>query len=468
MRMRLAILAAKITAALLKAFGKALHFNGTYFPGKVALKICPTFLKKVAKPKTIIGVTGTDGKTTTCNLLIDALHKCGYKVLDNGFGSNVYAGVVAAFLNGVTLGNKCKYDIAVIEIDERSSHLIYPSMQPDFLVITNLFRDSMKRNAHPEFIFNIINRHMPEKSVLISNADDIISSQLGEELPEEKKHQKVFFGIDRLPSDREESINIINDARICPRCSHKLNYEYVRYHHIGKVKCGHCGFASPAADYQVKSIDWDKREMVLSAKGEMEVYPVISDSIFNVYNELTAITVLSEVGVPHDKIREAITSGKVTKTRYNKEKVGPIELITSISKGQNAVACSIVFEYVSKEPLTHEGGQKEVVLLIEDHGDNKTSTENPSWLYDCDFEFLKHEDIKRIVIGGKRCYDIAFRLMLAGVDKDMIFTSVKEEGCADLIDYTEGSDVYVLYDIYQQTTADMVTKMIKDKVKGEK
>ena len=172
MRLKLALLAAKFTAFMLKVFGRLLHFNGTFFPGKVALKICPDFLKRVAKPKTVIAVTGTDGKTTTCNLLSDALEKCGMKVLNNRFGSNVYEGVVAAFLSGATLSNRCPYDIAVIEIDERSSHKIYPSLKPDYLVVTNLFRDSMKRNAHPEFIYNFIDKAMPEGCTLIQNADD--------------------------------------------------------------------------------------------------------------------------------------------------------------------------------------------------------------------------------------------------------------------------------------------------------
>ena len=38
MRLRLALFAAKFAAVMLKAFGRLLHFNGTYFPGKVALK----------------------------------------------------------------------------------------------------------------------------------------------------------------------------------------------------------------------------------------------------------------------------------------------------------------------------------------------------------------------------------------------------------------------------------------------
>ena len=43
---------------------KITRHNGTDFPGTLALKLCPDFLKYVGRPKTIIAVTGTNGKTT--------------------------------------------------------------------------------------------------------------------------------------------------------------------------------------------------------------------------------------------------------------------------------------------------------------------------------------------------------------------------------------------------------------------
>ena len=90
MRLKLALLAAKFTAFMLKVFGRLLHFNGTYFPGKVALKICPDFLKRVAKPKTVIAVTGTDGKTTTCTLTSHILNqsKVGCSAFLGGISKN--------------------------------------------------------------------------------------------------------------------------------------------------------------------------------------------------------------------------------------------------------------------------------------------------------------------------------------------------------------------------------------------
>ena len=43
---------------------RMLGMNASYFPGKIAIKLCPDFLGRIDKPKTIITVTGTNGKTT--------------------------------------------------------------------------------------------------------------------------------------------------------------------------------------------------------------------------------------------------------------------------------------------------------------------------------------------------------------------------------------------------------------------
>jgi UDP-N-acetylmuramyl pentapeptide synthase len=65
-RFLIALWAAKVSRLLLKILGR----NATLFPGKIAVKLYPAFLKYVSKPERIIAVTGTNGKTTVCNLLM--------------------------------------------------------------------------------------------------------------------------------------------------------------------------------------------------------------------------------------------------------------------------------------------------------------------------------------------------------------------------------------------------------------
>ena len=147
-----ALYAAKASQLLLKLLGR----NATYFPGKVAIRLCKDFLRYVKPPKTVIAVTGTNGKTTVSNLITSILKENGYSVTNNSFGSNIAAGVISALIEDMDLLGRPKKDIAVLEVDERSSLLIYPLLQPDFLICNNIMRDSIKRNAHTEFISHII------------------------------------------------------------------------------------------------------------------------------------------------------------------------------------------------------------------------------------------------------------------------------------------------------------------------
>lgn len=458
MRLILAIICAKLAKLGIKIFGKLIKANGTYFPGKIAVKICPNFIEKVNKPKKIIAVTGTNGKTTTCNLIISVLEKNGYKVLNNKYGSNIKAGVVTSFLDGVNIFNKCKYEIGVLEVDERSSHLIYPEMKPDYILVTNLFRDSLKRNAHSEFIFDFINKTIPKNTTLILNSDDLISNRLGTE-----ENKKIYFGIEKQKGDLQESKNIINDARVCPKCYSELEYDFVRYHHIGRAHCKNCGYESPKPDYSIEKIDYKNEKITVNVKGKSEEMFLISDGIHNIYNEIATVAILSEIGLTTEQIKNAMTESKITKSRYKTEVIDGYKIVNILSKGQNPVACSIVFNYVRKEKAE---GKKEVILLIEDYHDNRESSENTAWFYDCDFEFLNDDSIEKILIGGYRALDIKYRLLLAGVPEEKIVAEKEDIKLVDSLSMKKENDIYILYDMYEQPIVDAVNKAIKEKIAG--
>ena len=165
LRFLIALWAAKASMIALKLMKR----NATHYPGVIALRLCPDFLKRLQKPDTIIGITGTNGKTTVANLVTDLLTHQGEKVLSNRLGGNILGGITTVLIRGVSLFGKSQYPTAVLEMDERSSRLVLPYVQPDYLVCTNLFRDSFKRNAHAEYIQNILRNGIPAKTKLILN-----------------------------------------------------------------------------------------------------------------------------------------------------------------------------------------------------------------------------------------------------------------------------------------------------------
>ena len=77
----------------LSVFGlRLLKRQGTVLPGRIALAICPSFIRLAARPETVIAVTGANGKTTVTNMLTDLLKADGRRVLSNPSGANEHDG----------------------------------------------------------------------------------------------------------------------------------------------------------------------------------------------------------------------------------------------------------------------------------------------------------------------------------------------------------------------------------------
>lgn len=446
LRFYMALWAAKASKPALKIT----KHNGTNFPGELALKICPDFLRYVAKPGHVIAVTGTNGKTTVSNLLCDILEMSGKKVLDNRYGSNIISGISTSLLNGVSLFNRSKYNVAVLEIDERSSKRIYPFMKPDYLVLTNLFRDSIMRNAHPQYIADFLTASIPPETKLVVNADDLIAASVAPDNP------RVYFGIERMSTDVTECINLINDMRICPKCNGDLKYEYLRYHHIGKAYCPKCGFRAPDYDYAGRDVDLEHMTMTIADKDGSATYKLLSDGVFNIYNMVTAAALLRQLGMTHAQIAGYMDKAHVVETRYNVEHVGDVDLVMQMAKEKNALACSRAFDYVSQQP-----GEKELFLMMNCLGDEKHWSENVCWLYDCDFEFLAREGIGHIVATGPRARDYRLRLLLAGVPDERIDCEEDEFKATELLRFAPGSQVYMFYGTDSLTLAYRVREKVK-------
>jgi UDP-N-acetylmuramyl tripeptide synthase len=429
---------------------KVLKRNATNFPGKVALTICPDFLARIGKPKTIVGVTGTNGKTTVCNMINDILTQNEYSFMNNKYGSNINEGITTTLLQGASLLGKAQKELAVLEIDERSANKVYPYVTPTYLVCTNLFRDSLMRNAHTEFISDILNTYIPKETIMIENADDLICSHIAE------NNKKIYFGIDKLPTDSDHFENITRDIRVCPKCYSKLEYDYVRYHHIGKAHCTKCDFKTPEADYLLTNLDLENKKMTVKHEQTEEIYDLVSDNIINIYNMLAVIIVLKQLGLTQKQINSSFQNLKIVETRYSKEEYKGYDIITQLAKGMNPIACSLAFDYTRKQP-----GNKAVILILDDLHEEAHGSEDTAWQYDTDYEFLNDDSIKQLIIAGPRYLDSYIRCLMADISAEkMVYES-------DLLEATdklklEGIDkIFILHDLYSITE----TKEIKQKVK---
>lgn len=413
---------------------KLLKRNATMFPGYLALKICPDYLAQTKKSPNVLCVTGTNGKTTTTNMVADILSESGYRVVSNRYGSNINTGVATALTHSVNVFGKPKIDVLALEVDERFSRLILPFIKPDYLIVTNLFRDSIKRNAHPEYIFSILDTYVPKTTKLILNADCLQSSQLL------KANERVYFSIDRLPTDVTECVNLINDFSFCPKCNEKLKFNYLRYHHIGNAYCPNCDFKSYEAKYHLTNIDYDNQSITVSIDGKEDTYPMVNRALYNIYNELAAISLMNEFNVDTEKVKDYLRKISVTQTRYKEGKVGNTSIIRTMAKGQNSVSCSRTLDFVG-----HEEGEKSVFIMIDDLFERKDSSEFIGWIYDADFEFLNTPEMKQVILAGPRCFDYKLRLLIAGLPEEKILCEEDEFKAIKLIDKNV-SKFYLLHD----------------------
>ena len=440
----------KIATKILKLLGR----NATHLPGWMANKLCPDFLGHLEKPERLVYITGTNGKTTVSNLTAEVLKDNGYDYINNASGSNVSEGVVSALLSKSSFFGKSRCKLAVLEVDERYSPLIYPYMPPDYLLCTNLFRDSYKRNAHTEFISGVLNSQIPKHTKLILNGEDLISNHLAME------NERRYFGIN-CPDGHSSYDNIIKDIVACPNCGALLKYDYIRYNHIGRAHCPNCDFGSPELDYSVEKIDYENQRCFIKMPGGACEFKLIGSNVTDIYNMLAAIALLSELGLEVSQIQKSFEKIKVVESRYYSENVHGKELVISLAKGQNPIACSRICDFIR-----HETGTKAVVCMMDDCYDAKESSENIAWIFDIDFEFLNDASVKQIVLTGVRNADYHLRLLMAGIPEEKIVLCDKEEDAASYVDYAAVDKVYILHDIYsvQYENAKKVYQDLKNRL----
>ncbi len=156
--------------------------QGGVLPGRIAMKIDPELLSDLAGlvDRSVV-ITGTNGKTTTSNLIADAVAASGATVVCNRAGNNMEPGVVGALLEarGNLKRTASSKRVGVFECDELYTVRVLPKLKPTYFVLLNLFRDQLDRYGEIDHTQDVI-AHALELSpttTLIYNADDAFPMQ---------------------------------------------------------------------------------------------------------------------------------------------------------------------------------------------------------------------------------------------------------------------------------------------------
>ncbi len=380
------------------------HSSGTSFAGKLVLKFYPDFLKYCPDyiKKSIITVTGTNGKTTTSGIISHIIETDGYRVIHNLKGANMLTGVANVF--ALNLNPYRRFHYAVLESDEAYLQKLYDYIKADYLVVTNLFRDQLDRYGElattAGFIQNAISKNPDLK--LILNADDPLVSTF------DKTGNAVYYGFENVQYT-EESLNTSNapsEVFNCT-CGTPLRYKKRFFAQQGHYYCRKCGYKRPACDYAADvKVYSDFSELNIVHENEKYEFKVYLSGLYNAYNALAAIAYSLESGISPDTIQEALNTYKSifgrTETRDIKGHKALIQLI------KNPTGASEVLKTVDLN--------SNIVIAI---NDNYADGRDISWLWDSDFECLAGAQ-KLVITSGTRADDMALRLKYAGIPQSQI------------------------------------------------
>jgi UDP-N-acetylmuramyl tripeptide synthase len=417
------ILICKLLSFVGKLIGK-----GSSLPGKVALKLCPSILTKLTLPKDIIAITGSNGKTSTVEMVAGILKAAGKEVVYNKEGSNQIEGVTTMLLNNATLSGKVKGDIVLLESDERYARHTFKHIKPTMFAITNLYRDQMTRNAHPFHIYNIIADAVAliPNARLVLNADDPIVRNFGFQ-----RDNVVYFGMDRNGLSTQQSDALYNDCHYCPRCKKEMQYDFFHYAHLGSYHC-ECGYGRPETAYTVEEMDLENERIMINGT------PLHLDfaSKYNVYNLLTAYTVTSLLGVDEKVIAAQLDDFVMKNGRIVKFDLAGNEGLLITSKHENSTSYNQSLGYAAMQK------EKSTLIIIVDAISRKYYTSETSWLWDISFEMLQNTNVERIVLTGKYAYDLALRFEFAGITSAEIVVEPDLDKMAQMIRELNDTKLY--------------------------
>ncbi len=367
---------------------------GTVAGGQIGLKIAPDLLASLAVGRTVVLVSGTNGKTTTTALIAAGW---GGDVASNTTGANMPAGHVAALVRDRT-------GRVVLETDEAWLGDVMTATQPKVVVLLNLSRDQLDRANEVRRIaerWRAAIAALGSATIVVANANDPL----------------VVYAACDAPNVRWCDVPTPwrADAQSCPRCTLAIDYD------VAGWRCA-CGFAKPTD--LTTSLDGPLRvagqtlELALGVPG-----------VFNEANAAMALSALREVGSDLQDALQRVNAVSTVAGRFS----------VRTWRGRR------VRLLLAKNPAGFEAllwtlgpGDDDVWIAINAH---LADGHDPSWLYDVAFETLRGRTVWCL---GERRLDLATRLAYADVSvkvvDDLEQLPVSEEPVTLFANYTAFSE----------------------------
>lgn len=398
MKTQLAIWAGKTAGKVSQMIGN----GGSTISGVVARKLDGQFLRHLRRnTKEIIYITGTNGKTTTANLLAHLLETSGKRVIANREGSNMVTGISATIVRNSPFIGFSMNDAAVIEVDEASLPKAVQECPPDYLIVTNFFRDQLDRYGEIDTLIQKMKDSVRSTTAkLILNADDPFVHRFSD-LPNEK----IYIGLNRNAC-RFQS-HTMGESKYCPNCQKELSYSFLHFGQLGHYACS-CGFTRPEPNISVQKVYHNEKGIGLIVNGED--YQTTLKGMYNAYNAIFAITVCQALGMALNQISNGLTTYQKADGRMQEFLIN--QNVWRLNLVKNPAGANLT---LSEFLRTTERTQ-----LIFCLNDLLADGEDISWIWDIDMELANCDMVQLFIASGKRAYDAALRMKYAGIPEGKI------------------------------------------------
>lgn len=406
LRFRCALLAGKLTAAAIRIIDKE---RGTRLPGVVALKLDPDLLrhiKGVERDKTVF-VTGTNGKSTTTNLIAHCLRQAGKGVVCNLEGANLESGVATTLLKQTSWSGRLQGEILLLETDERFLPLISRKLPAGHLVVTNIQKDQVQRNGEPDLILNKLRQAVDKHTTLYLNNDEPNSGVLAD-----LAGRVVRYGVAPHSRSFSKEGDFFAVTQPCPRCGAAIRFQTYNIDNVGPFRCSACDYASGHADYLAQQVDLEACRFTVDG----EEYSFTYSTPYFLYCYIAAVAVCRGFGLTAAQISSAFSSFALPGGRLEDVRAGGHTIRYLRMKQENPETVQSAIDVIAADK-----SEKILMLGLDELVDFDPHYTNTFYTYDCDFSGLINSQVSHyICFSGTVAYDAALRLIYAGVPREKI------------------------------------------------
>ncbi|HIQ86212.1 MAG TPA: DUF1727 domain-containing protein [Candidatus Scatomorpha gallistercoris] len=404
MRLFLAILLCKLSRAALRILGR----GGTALPGSLALKLCPDIVARLSRGVRTVMVTGTNGKTTTCRMIEQMLLDAKIDCMANRSGSNLERGIAADLCANASLTGRPKKRTAVIECDEAAFKRVCGEINPEVVVVTNIFRDQLDRYGEVTHTLESIRIGLEsaQRATVCLDADDSLVASLAPDAPDRVR----FFGIDAALGQGSE----ISDAPRCIVCGAEYEYDFHTFAHLGGFKCPKCGYSRTEPDVAVAGVDTlgpDGSVFEIRVDGEYYTAALSLPAAYNLYNAAAAVAAATALGVGAEGALKSLSHIESGFGRMERFELGKAKVTMVLVK--NPAGCDRAIDYLAGQNFGT------AVFCLNDGQADGTDV---SWIWDAGFEriFAGGKAPQRLIVSGTRAEDMRLRLKYAGAGEGSV------------------------------------------------